>query len=180
MSDYDAGEHVKETFAHFGRAYYMANVFEAGLAIALMQLDFLAEVKRKFIASDKKDFDRKQYETDFDNFMDRQHAQSLGNLLKSAKRFNEIPSDFHAELLELKKQRDFLAHHFFRERSVEFISRRGKDSMISELEAAHEIFIRADRALDKIMEPVRRQLGFDEAMINSMQEKLVQEAYDDE
>ena len=41
---YDKGDHIKSVFAYFGRAYYMANVFETGLAIALMQLDFLTDV----------------------------------------------------------------------------------------------------------------------------------------
>jgi hypothetical protein len=34
----DEGEHIKTVFAHFGRAYDMANVFETGLAIAICSL----------------------------------------------------------------------------------------------------------------------------------------------
>lgn len=174
--DYDEDEHVKETFAYFGRAYYLANVFEVGLALALMQLEFLSEVKAKFTASGGKDFDRAQYEADFDQFMDRQHAQSLGNLIRNAKKFPLIDQCLGERLAEVKKRRDFLAHHFFRERSVEFASRRGRDSMIAELEAVHGVFLLADRDLDNLMEPIRRNLGFDEEMIKMMTEKFLQEA----
>ena len=178
MDDYDEGEHVKETFAYFGRAYYMANVFEAGLAIAIMQLDFLAEIKKQFLANDRKNFDRAEYEAKFDAFMDKQHAQTLGNLIKNAKQFTSIPPDFHTDLSDVKAQRDFIAHHFFRERSVEFASRRGKDSMIEELQSAHDLFTRVDRKLDSIMEPLRRKLGFNDEMIQAMEEKFMQEARD--
>lgn len=176
MSDYDDNEHTKETFAYFGRAYYMANVFEEGLAIAIMQLGFLKEVKRNFLASDRKSFDRKQYEEDFDDFMRKQNAQSLGNLIKSSKKFSEIPIDFHHTLDNLKSKRDFLAHHFFRERAVEFMSRNGRDKMILELVEAHEIFTKADRDLDNIMRPIWEELGLSEKMLEIMQEKLLQEA----
>jgi hypothetical protein len=41
---YDEGEHYKEVYAHFGLAYYMAGVFESGLANAILQLDYLTKV----------------------------------------------------------------------------------------------------------------------------------------
>lgn len=69
--DFDDGEQIKETFAYFGRAYYMANVFETGLAVAIMQLDFLVETRRRYIAERPTTFDRPKYEADFDAFMDQ-------------------------------------------------------------------------------------------------------------
>ena len=40
----DEGEHVKEVFAYFGRAYHYASVLETGLAIALLFAEFLPRV----------------------------------------------------------------------------------------------------------------------------------------
>ncbi len=33
QDDYNKSEHVKEVFAYFGCAYFMANAFEMGLAL---------------------------------------------------------------------------------------------------------------------------------------------------
>ena len=76
--DYDEGEHIKEVFAYFGSAYYMANVFETGLALAVLVLDFLTEVTETAKRQGMKGFDRARYEAEFDAFMKRQHAKSSG------------------------------------------------------------------------------------------------------
>ena len=75
---YDGDEHVKTVFAHFGRAYFMANVFETGLAIAIMQLEFLTGVAERIRREGRENFDQARYEADFDAFMDGQHAKTLG------------------------------------------------------------------------------------------------------
>lgn len=48
MAEYDEGEHVKEVFAYFGRAYYAASCLETGLAMAMLYVDFLAKVGEDF------------------------------------------------------------------------------------------------------------------------------------
>src|ERR1700681_837385 len=67
---------VRETFAHFGRAFYAASVLEVGLAHALMFGEFLLQVGQNIKATKGKGFDRKQYEAEFDAFMERQFAQT--------------------------------------------------------------------------------------------------------
>jgi hypothetical protein len=76
---YDEGEHTKTVFAHFGRAHYMANVFETGLAIAIVQFEFLTSVAERIRREGRETFDQRRYEADFDAFMERQHAQTVGN-----------------------------------------------------------------------------------------------------
>ncbi len=156
---YDKGDHIKSVFAYFGRAYYMANVFETGLAIALMQLDFLTDVMARLRREGRANFDRARYEADFDAFMEQQHAQTLGGLLKRFEALAAVDPSVKKIISEAKAKRDFLAHHYFRERSDEFVNRAGRDQMIAELDEAAEIFSSADKALDAILEPVRNKLG---------------------
>ncbi len=156
---YDEGLHCKEVYAHFGLAFYMASVFEAGLANAILQLDYLAGVAKDYRAKGRADFDRPSYEAQFDIFMANQHAQSLGNLIKRVQALAEMELDLKAQIVQAKESRDFLAHHFFRVRASEFLKREGRDAMIVELIAARTIFERVDDALTVFMEPHLRSLG---------------------
>lgn len=175
---YDEGEHCKAVYAHFGRAYYFSNVFEVGLGNAFMTLGFLAEAKDKAHVAkcEGRPFDRAQHEADFDAYVARQNAQTLGNLIKTASRFEPLLGpEFQALLPEVKEKRDFLAHHFFRERAVELFSRRGRDSMIAELEEMQQIFHEADETLSEIMEPHVRAVGLTDEILARMMDKMRRE-----
>jgi hypothetical protein len=180
--DYDDGEHIKELFAYFGRAYYMANVFETGLAIAVLNLDFLTETANKIRQNGKTRFDRSAYEAEFDDFMNQQHAKTLGNLIKRLNELIEIGEPMKSLLSESKSKRDFFAHHFFRERSEAFVSRTGRDSMIEELERAHDLFKSADRALQELIEPYLERHGMTKELIEAETERFLRrsKAVDDE
>jgi hypothetical protein len=156
---YDEGEHTKTVFAHFGRAYYMANVFETGLAIAIVQLEFLTGVAERIRREGRETFDRGRYEADFDAFTDGQHAKTLGNLLKRVSGLASLPAHLQTLVAEVKAKRDFLAHHYFRERAEQFASRRGRDRMIEELVAAMAVFDAADTALEAFLELHCSSLG---------------------
>ena len=156
---YDEGEHVKEVFAYFGRAYYEAGVLETGLAIALMQIDFLSRVRDQYLTDREKSFDRAQYEAEFDSFMENQHAQTLGNLIKRVSALPELSDGLKERLKDAKKRRDFLGHHYFRERAVDFSNRTGRDRMIAELHNDGDMFEAIDRDLYAELAPIRARLG---------------------
>lgn len=156
---YDEGEHVKEVFAYFGKAYYEAGVLETGLAIALMQINFLTHVRDQYLVHRGKSFDRTLYEAEFDRFMENQHAQTLGNLIKRVSKLPDLSDGLKERLKEAKKRRDFLGHHYFRERAVEFANRAGRDKMISELHEDGEAFEALDRILHAELAPIRNKLG---------------------
>lgn len=176
MSVYNESEHVKETFAHFGRAYYMANVFESGLALAILLMDFLNDIKTRSVEGGQNLPTREQYEAEFEKFLRNQHAQTLGNLIKRAQKLLPLDDDFQNILVEVKRHRDFLAHNYFRERSMEFNSRKGRDKMMEELGFAYSIFKLADTMLDKITEPQRKFLGFSDEMLEEEMAVFMREA----
>jgi hypothetical protein len=124
-----------------------------------MQLEFLTGVTDRIKREGRKTFDRRRYEADFDAFMDGQHAQTLGNLLKRVSRLAALPAPLQTLVVEAKAKRDFLAHHYFREQAEQFASRRGRDRMIEELDAAMAVFDAADKTLEQFLEPHRSSLG---------------------
>jgi hypothetical protein len=178
--DKDEDEHVKEVFAYFGRAYYMANVFERGLALAVVQLDFLPEVMESLKRQGRKGFDGAQYKAEFDAFMNRQHAQTLGNLSKRVQELADMDVSLKDLIAEAKGRRNFVAHHFFYERAHEFASRRGRDKMIVELENARDLFEAANHALTKFIEPHINRLGLSNEIIEAYAAKYLQSLASDD
>ena len=79
---------IRETFAYYGRAVYAFSVVEVALAHVLLFAQFLKDVRDDYIASRGKGFDRKQYERNFDAFMEEQfQAQTMGNLMRRVEKF---------------------------------------------------------------------------------------------
>jgi len=68
-------------------------------------------------------------------------------------------------------KRNFLAHHFFRERSDEFLSQDGREKMIAELQDAQALFETADAMLYEATRPARERYGFTEERIEQMIEE---------
>ncbi|WGJ15603.1 hypothetical protein QEV83_04860 [Methylocapsa sp. D3K7] len=172
---YDESEYCKEVYAHFGLAYYMAGVFESGLANAILQLDYLTQVAKDYRLKERENFDLAAYEAGFDAFLAKQYTLSLGNLVKRAQELAEMGTDLKAQIVEAKACRDFLAHHFFRERAVELCKRNGRDTMIAELVTARTIFDRVDQALTEFIEPYRKKLGISNELLTKHTARFLEE-----
>jgi len=163
--DYDEGEHVKETFAYFGRAYYQAGVLDAALALAILFIDFLPSVKAAYVKDKGQTFDRPAYEAAYDKFLADQHAQTLGNLRRRLFASSLLDDALKAEIDEAKKKRDFIAHNYFRERAVEFATRAGRDQMIAELDEIGGYFEGVAQRVDIVIEKAQIDLGINPEMI---------------
>ncbi len=165
---------VRETFAYFGRAFYMASVLEVGLVHVLMWGDFMMQARQKYAATDGKSFDRKQYEIDFDAYVDRHFAQTMGNVLKRVETFPYLNADIRKRIRDAKVRRDFLAHHYWRERSVEFASQAGRARMRIELEDDTHTFQKLDRDIETSMKLVRHKLGIDDAVFEAQVKRAIE------
>lgn len=176
MIEYDDGEHVKEVFAYFGRAYYAASCVETGLAMAMLYVDFLAKAREDFRRAGRKTFDRAQYEADFDAFLANQHAQVMGSLIKRVNAATSLSEDLKSKVADANRRRNFLSHHFWRERAVEFSHRRGRDQLIDELNGEAEFFIAVDHQLDTEMLPVRDAIGLSEEVLERHMANFIADA----
>jgi len=158
----DEGNHIKEVYAHFGLALYLAQVLEHGIVNALVYTDLIPRRTGNVTT-------QQQWAQEFDIFMDGHFEKTLGRLIKTLKNHVAVPKSLEEDLSKAQKLRNFLAHAFFRERSVEFMSFPGREKMIEELETAQTQLRLADKNLDKLIEPYRKKIGFTD--------ELLQEAY---
>jgi hypothetical protein len=162
MTEEEQSEQIKETFAYFGRAFYMATVVETGLAHVLLQAEFMKSIHEEYVRTKGKGFDRKQYEADFDAFMERNFAQTMGNLVKRVQKSADFSEDLKTRIIAAKERRDFLVHHYWRVMAARFYNSDGRAEMIEELNADTELFEKLDEDIQAAMKPARQKLGINE------------------
>jgi hypothetical protein len=165
MNPNDKDEHVKTVYAHFGLAIYLSQVLEHGIVNAIVCVDLLPKRTVRPVA-------RNRWIEELDSFMDRHFETTLGKMIRSLKDVISVPEDLEDLLTAALKKRNFLAHHYFRERATEFMSRQGREEMINELENAQALFVQADGKLEEVIKPVRERYGLTDEQINKSYEVL--------
>src|SRR4051812_42107421 len=105
----DENEHHKEVYAHFGLAVYMAQVLEHGIVNALVLSDLLPRKYGKVPS-------REDLAAEVDKYMDDNFKDTLNKLIKSLKKVKTLPPELELHLDDSLKKRNFLIHHYFRER----------------------------------------------------------------
>lgn len=167
MQQVDEGEHIKEVYARFGLAVYYAQVLEHGLANALLILDLIPNRRHLAIS-------REQWGADVDAFMDQNFAATMGRLVRELRRVTDVPPDVEAQLKKALEDRNWLVHSYFRDRSDEFMSYRGRERMLQEIDEFRNRLVAADRRLEEITAPVRQRAGItDELLEREYRRRLV-------
>ena len=155
-------EQTKEVFAQFGLALYLAQVLEHGLVNAMIISELLP---------DKENFTKQNV----DDFMNQQFEKTLGTLIKKLKRSIPIPDNLEKTLSSALRERNWLAHNFFRERHIEFINTEGRKTMLEELRGSQKIFEEADNLLTKVVMPLSEKHGITEELYEQELEKMRKE-----
>jgi hypothetical protein len=172
MTDENSDDQVKAVYAHFGLAAYLAQVLEHGLANALMCAELLPRRAGKPVP-------RKQWEGEFDAFMEQQFKHTLGLLMRRLNSSTPVPNDLEELLTAALLKRNFLAHHYFRERAEAFMTHYGREQMIVELQEAQKLFERADDRLSQVITPLRERFGLtDDKLQPFMDQYMARFAHD--
>jgi hypothetical protein len=154
MIDEAANDEAREIYAHFGLAFYYSNVLEHGIANAIFVLELLD--KRREITTGQ------EWETLVDDHFDASFAQTLGRLKNAVVRHSERSSVLAGLMADLDKcveERNFLAHHFWREYAVQWVTADGREAMIERLEGARDLFSATDRKLEAATQPFADRHG---------------------
>jgi hypothetical protein len=158
-------EHVKDVYANFGLAIYQAQCLEHGIVNAMVILDLIPH-QRKLAKS------ASEWAELVDSFTDSKFELTLGKMIRALKKLTSVDPLLQGQLAEALAIRNWLAHHYFRERAEPFLTQAGRDSMLSELEAAQAIFSQADSALDAAVKPAREKAGLGDEVLAAAYAKL--------
>lgn len=155
MTDEPTDDEAKELYAHFGLAFYCSSVLEHGVANALLILELLegrAGAKT-----------RAEWEALIDKHYAQSFAATLGKLKKRLAQHHERSTKLASVMAALDKcveERNFLAHHFWREYAAHWFSQYGRASMVQRLEQVRELFSDTDKELDTAIQPFKKRYGF--------------------
>ena len=119
----DSAEQVKEVYAHFGLAIYLSQVLEHGIGNALVYASLIPNNIGKIRSSS-------EWHEKFDQFLGAHFEKTLGRMISALKTELTVPDDLESLLSAALKNRNWLAHHYFRERSDEFMNEAGRMKMI--------------------------------------------------
>jgi hypothetical protein len=134
---------VKEVYARFGLAYYMAEALHRGLCnlYCASQMPPDGPVTRPRVEEHL----RTAFET------------TLGQLLPKLQPV--LPSTLVPKLELAVERRNFIAHYFWYERIRLMMSVGGLEEMVNELSADTDLFSEMDAEIQKLLEPFHSRMG---------------------
>jgi hypothetical protein len=141
---------VRDAYAHFGLAYYLAECVFHGL-VQVLATSGVAITRGAF-----------------EERLRALSRQTLGPLVEVAK--GELPADVHAELDRVVERRNFLAHGFWYERIDAMLTVDGIKTLIDELVEDQKLFARFSNLTDQVVDERLRKVGLPDARLQAVLE----------
>jgi hypothetical protein len=101
---------------------------EAVLANVILASDFAKNVVAENRKTEKPVYTKDEFGRRFDDFLTRQHKQTMGKLVDGIKGLVELDEALEKRVNDALRRRNYLTHHFWRERGGEAISRKRRVS----------------------------------------------------
>jgi uncharacterized protein YutE (UPF0331/DUF86 family) len=99
-------------------------------------------------------------------------------MLKTLDGLSILPPELMSKLRAAKSTRDKLAHSFFRDHDLQFITQSGRVAMIDICEAAIAEFKAADDELDTFCAPFRLRFGMTDEWVDQKLRELEAQAHE--
>ena len=171
---------VREVFAYAGRALYLAQTVEHGIASLLVGGWVADALKNKNSLPRPITLeDIRVREAQFDGRHQVELQKALKKLISSLKASFAIDSSFCNDLTESLTIRNRLVHRYFGERAVEFTTADGRRLMGQELKAMGDQLESVLHKVEAVMVESNRVLGITEALMNRIGQMLQEAASED-
>jgi hypothetical protein len=165
-------EHCKEVYAYFGLAIYSAQCLEQAMIHLITFLDHFPKAVPNFSTKEK-------WIEDFDSFFSSESSRTMGQLLGRLQKVGMPYAELEPKLREAVNTRNWLAHTYFSERAMEFMSEVGRSSMISELQKANESFMLVESEVSLIFYKIAAKYGLTEDVLKKLINEMLVEAKSD-
>jgi hypothetical protein len=151
-------EQIKEVYARFGLAMYQAQCVERAIAILL--------------ATEYGPGPTKITRSQYDDLLESLFKKTFGGLIAHLRKSVNVPSNFDDTLREALNKRNWLAHEYFWDRAGHFLSDKGRNIMLSELNEIIEYFSNLDQQVTEIYQAWAEKHGITKDRINIEMENL--------
>ena len=152
---------VREVYAHFGLAMYMAQALERTLAMALTTV----------YGPGPRRITRKQY----DSLLQSNFEKTLGQLVAKLRKKATIPDESEQMLSDALRKRNWLAHEYFWERAARFNTGEGRATMIDELKALIADLEKVDARFRATVREWGEKHGVTQEILDEEMKKLMHE-----
>lgn len=142
----------KDVYAHFGLAIFRAQLLEHGIVNALVVCDLIPNRRHQAKS-------REEWSAQVDQFMDGHFEKTAGTLMKALRKAITVSDELEQSLSRSLKLRNFLVHHFFRERVASWYTEQGRGDMIAALESAGDQFGESDQLIGAAVQPLKDRYG---------------------
>ena len=140
---------IKETYAHFGLAYYLSECVHRELC----HIHAFASFESHHHITRPRMEEKLAYA----------YSLTLGQLKEQLKK--ELPHNSFPKLEMALERRNFLAHHFWFERAHLMFSIESLEKMIAELESMESLFSSLNEELSQFASPKYKKLGLTEEIV---------------
>ncbi|WP_312954222.1 hypothetical protein [Atlantibacter hermannii] len=161
----NTSEHCKEVYAYFGLAMYRAQCVEQSIVQLLIFFDFFIKNVPAFSTRDK-------WEEGFDRFDKELSEKTMGQLLNLIRKLEILDKDIEVILSTALKKRNWLAHSFFVEHALDFISENGRNNMIKELDNSIVLFNAIEDILNPISHNAALKYGLTDEVLDEVEREM--------
>lgn len=155
---------IREVYARYGLAMYMAQCIERGLGVLL--------------AGAWGPGPSRIGKTEYEKLLGWSFRQALGGLIRKVRQQVSVDDDLEAQLADALNKRNWLAHRYFWDRSVQFCSPDSLDLMIVELQEIVDAFELLDGRLRSLSEKWLKELGVADEQLQAGLRDLLESAPD--
>lgn len=168
----DVSDHCKEVYAHHGLAMFRAQCVEQSIVQLIVFSEFFPKHVPRYESQEK-------WEQNFDSYDHTLSVKTMGQLMKYLASFEAVDASVAPLLREALTKRNHLAHRFFVDHALSFLSSAGRDEMIHELEQAQELFRKAEETLNPITYRLCETYGLTQEMLRQVERELFTKANGD-
>ncbi len=154
-------EQIREVYAWFGLTMFHAQCLERQLAI-ILATKYVPDPTRVSI-------------TAFDNILEGLFSRTLGQLVNEVGTLAELSGGEEERLQKALRKRNWLAHQYFWERSIEFLFESGRTSMIKELQELTDSFHTLDELFTNKTIEWGETFSITQQLLDKELERLVRE-----
>jgi hypothetical protein len=166
----NAAWELNQTYAEFGCAMQSASILESQLILALLCGEFLVRIRAK--AERDGGLSQKQYRAELAAYRAKQSAMTMGQLIRRLRAMSVFSEDLRTRMVEASRVRNFLVHHFWRERTMTMTNLKGMWAVQEELDDIANLFARVGDEIAEAVKPIAAQFNIGDEKSSAYADEL--------
>lgn len=157
---------VREVYAYFGLAMYWAQCLEQSIFLNLLVFEHFPKAIPTYTTPEAWAESLDQYEA-------RELSQTMGKLIRRLRDAGQSTALIEQLLDHALKSRNWLAHGFFSDRALDFVSPDGRVRMLEELDTLRDLFASTAHEIDAVTMPIAKRYGLTDEKLAEIEAQML-------